>query len=131
MTRASLRHTIIHRDRLDLFRSSNQRCSVKKHVLKISQISQENTSVGIFFNNVMVFRPATLKRYRSSHQRCSIKRAVLKNFAMFTGKHLCRSPCNFLKKRLQGCFFCEYCEIFKNTNFEKHLRTTASRILQQ
>ena len=80
-----------------------------------------------FFNNVLVFRPATLlKRYRSSHQRCSIKRAVLKNFAMFTGKHLCRSPCNFLKKRLQGCFFCEYCEIFKNTNFEKHLRTTAS-----
>ena len=23
-------------------------------------------------------------------------------------------------------FFCEYCEIFKNTYFEKHLRTTAS-----
>ena len=24
-------------------------------------------------------------------------------------------------------FFCEYCEIFKNTYFEKHLRITASK----
>ena len=31
------------------------------------------------------------KKFRSSHQRCSIKKAVLKNFAIFTGKHLCRS----------------------------------------
>ena len=30
--------------------------------------------------------------YRSSHQRCSIKKDVLKNFANFTGKHLCQSP---------------------------------------
>ena len=28
---------------------------------------------------------------RSSHQRCSIKKIVLKNFAIFTGKHLCWS----------------------------------------
>ena len=28
--------------------------------------------------------------FRSSHSRCSIKKAVLKNFAIFTGKHLCR-----------------------------------------
>ena len=28
---------------------------------------------------------------RSSHQRCSIKIGVLKNFAKFTGKHLCQS----------------------------------------
>ena len=31
------------------------------------------------------------KKSRSSHQRCSIKKAVLNNFAVFTGKHLCRS----------------------------------------
>ena len=32
-----------------------------------------------------------------------------------------------MKKRLRHrLFFCEYCEIFKNTHFEKHLRTTAS-----
>ena len=36
------------------------------------------------------------------------KNAVLKNFAIFTRKHLC--------------------EIFKNTYFEKHLRTAASEL---
>ena len=38
---------------------------------------------------------------RSSHRRCSIKKGVLKNFAKFTGKHLCQSllsfPVNFAK----------------------------------
>ena len=43
---------------------------------------------------------------RSSHQRCSIKKGVLRNFAKFTGKHLCQSlffnkvasgACNFLR----------------------------------
>ena len=29
--------------------------------------------------------------YRSSHRRCSVKKGVLKNFANFTGKHLCWS----------------------------------------
>ena len=42
---------------------------------------------------------------------CSIKKAVLTNFAIFTGKHL--KPCN-------------YCEIFKNSYFEKHVQTAAS-----
>ena len=32
-------------------------------------------------------------QYRSSHQRCSVEKAVLKNFAIFTGKHLCCSLC--------------------------------------
>ena len=27
----------------------------------------------------------------SSHQRCSMKKGVLRNFAKFTGKHLCQS----------------------------------------
>ena len=29
------------------------------------------------------------KNFRSSHQRCFIKKVVLKNFAIFTGKHMC------------------------------------------
>ena len=29
---------------------------------------------------------------RSSHQTCFMKRVVLRNFAKFTGKHLCQSP---------------------------------------
>ena len=28
---------------------------------------------------------------RNSHRRCSIKKCVIKNFATFTGKHLCKS----------------------------------------
>ena len=47
---------------------------------------------------------------RSSHWRCSVKKGVLKNFAKFTGKHLCRSLFliklqAFIKKRLlYRCF---------------------------
>ena len=29
--------------------------------------------------------------YRSSHRRCSVTEGVLRNFAKFTGKHLCQS----------------------------------------
>ena len=78
--------------------------------------------------------------YRSSHQRCSIGIGVLKNFKKFTGKHLYQSlifnkvagPCNFIKKEaLAQVFSCEFCEIFKNTFFTEHLRTTASRCKQR
>ena len=49
---------------------------------------------------------------RSSHRRCSIKIVALKNFAKFTGKHLCQSlffnkvaAPTLLKKRLwHRCF---------------------------
>ena len=45
---------------------------------------------------------------------------VLKNFSKFAGKHLC-FPVHLLP--------CEFCEIFKNTYFIEHLRTTASDFL--
>ena len=69
-------------------------------------------------------------------QRCSIRKGVLKNFAKFTGKHLCQSlffnkvagvkPATLLKKRLwHRCF---------PVNFAKFLRTpflqnTSGRLL--
>ena len=34
---------------------------------------------------------AKLCNDRSSHQRCSVRKGVLRNFAKFTGKHLCLS----------------------------------------
>ena len=50
------------------------------------------------------------------------KKGVLRNFAKFTGKHLCfslffknvaDSACNFIKKEtLVQLFSCEFCEIF-------------------
>ena len=76
-----------------------------------------------------------LTKSRSSHRRCSVNKDVLKNFANFTGKHLCWSlfnkvtylkACNFIKKTPTQVFSCEIREIFKNNYFEEHLRTTAS-----
>ena len=72
---------------------------------------------------------------RSSYGRCFIRKDILKNFAKFTGKHLCQSLfCNkvaglrsatLLKKDLDRGVFCVFCRIFKNTYFEEHLWTTA------
>ena len=127
MTIASLRHTMNHRDLLNSLRSSHYRCSVKKVVLKtFANFTGKHLCWSLFLITLLVFRPATLlKRYRSSHQRCSIKKAVLKNFAIFTGKHLCRSLFFIKLQALQlyqketptQVFFCEYCEIFKNSFF--------------
>ena len=74
---------------------------------------------------------------RSSHRRCSVKKGVLRNFAKFTGKHLCQTlffnniaglrPAALLEKRLwHRCFA---------VNFAKFLRTpilqnTSGRLLQ-
>ena len=57
----------------------------------------------------------TFTTIRSSHQRCSMKKGVLRNFAKFTGKHLC-----------QSLFFNNFLEISKNTFFTEHLWTTGS-----
>ena len=56
---------------------------------------------------------------RSTHHRCSTKKGVLRNFAKFTGKHLCQSlffkrPATLLKKRL----WCRFLPV----NFAKFLR---------
>ena len=38
-------------------------------------------------------------KFRSSHRRCSVRKGVLRNFAKFTGKHLCQS---FLFNKVAG-----------------------------
>ena len=68
-----------------------------------------------------------------------MKKGVLKNFANFTENHLCWSLfliklqafslTALLKRDSNTDIFCEICEIFKNTYFEGHLRTTASKLL--
>ena len=73
-----------------------------------------------------------LEIHRSSHLRCFVRKGVLRNFAKFTGKHLCQSlffkkvaglkPATLLKKRLG------------HMNFAKVLRTpflqnTSGRLL--
>ena len=98
-----------------------------------------------------MFLPIDTKLSRSSHQRCSVKKGVLKNFAKFTGKHLCWSlqhnlkpatllqkslqhrcfPMNFTKKLLETSFFNEnlwWTVIFKLAKniFKEHFRVSAS-----
>ena len=67
---------------------------------------------------------------RSSHRSCSVEKGVLRNFAKFTGKHLCHLFFNkiALKKRLwhTHVFSCEFCKLSKNTFFVEHLWATAS-----
>ena len=82
-----------------------------------------------YFNNLNFLKPnsfiywrLSLKSYkgplyRSSHQRCSVKISALKNFTKFTGKHLCQSLLFNKRETLAQVFFCELCEIFKNTIF--------------
>ena len=64
---------------------------------------------------------------RSSHQRCFIKRGVIKNFAKFTGKHLCQSL--FFKKKgfWHRCFPIKFAK-FLGTPF---LHNTSGRLLLQ
>ena len=59
--------------------------------------------------------------YRSNHLSCSIIKTVLRNFAKFTGKHLCQS----LFSPVPEVFSCKFCKICKNTFFTEHLRSTA------
>ena len=65
-----------------------------------------------------------------NHRMCSVKKGVLRNFAKFTGKHLCQSL--FFYKvaclRLAQVFSCEFCEISKNTISTEHLQTPASKL---
>ena len=88
------------------------------------------------FQNNLVLRIGDNQRCqyscRSSQRRYSIKKDVLKSFTIFTGKHLCWSlflitlQAFRLETLLKGTptqvFSCEYCEIFKNSYFEEHLR---------
>ena len=63
----------------------------------------------------------TLCEIEAVAQRCFIRKDVLRNFAKFTGKHLCRSPffnqvacmrpATLLKETLTQIFSCEFCEI--------------------
>ena len=66
--------------------------------------------------------------FRSSHKRYSIIKGVPRNYAKFTGKHLCQSlrPATLLKKRLwRRCFLANFAK-FLTTSF---LQNTSGRLL--
>ena len=67
---------------------------------------------------------------KSSHRRCSIKKLFVK-ISQYSRENTCTEV--FLKKSCKceaptQMFYCEYCEISKNTYFEEHLRTAASEV---
>ena len=70
---------------------------------------------------------------RSSRQEVFCKKGVLRNFAKFTGKHLCQSllfnnvagltPATFLKKRLwHRCFPVNFAKFLRAPFLTEHLR---------
>ena len=65
-----------------------------------------------------------------------MKKAALKAFAIFTGNMCVRVlstcvPATLLKRESKHVFSCQYCKIFKKTQFEEHLQTAASIIFSQ
>ena len=71
---------------------------------------------------------------RSSHRRYSVRKGILRNFAnsqenTCTRVSFLTKLLFFKKETLAQVFFCEFCEISKNTFFTEHLWTTASKVL--
>ena len=135
---------------MEPLRSSHRRCSVRKGVLRnFGKFTEKYLCQRLFFNKVAGLKPATLLKNRFWH-RCfpvsfakflrtpflqntsgqlllSVEKVVLKNFAIFTGMHLCWGL--FLIREKESptqVLSWEYCEIFKNTYFKEHVQTAAT-----
>ena len=119
MTKASPRHKMNHRDLLNLFRSSHYRCYFKKGVLKtFAYFTGKHLCWILFLITLRVFRPATLLKDTEE---------LFVKISQYPQENTCVGVAFWtLWKRDWQVFFCEYCEIFKNTYFKKHPRTTGS-----
>ena len=104
------------------FCTSNQGCLIKwrkNYYYVITRLP--NSYIIIYLINCLI--TTFLKKYRSSHRKCSVRKGVLKNFANFTGKHLCWShflwscrplACRFFKRRLQHkCFPVKFANLLR------------------
>ena len=79
----------------------------------------------------LVFLPGLLTLFQKQPPEMFCKNDVPKNFAKFTGKHLCQSlffnkvaPLSLttslkIKETLEQVLYCESCEIFKNVFFHR------------
>ena len=94
--------------------------------------------VTLAFNELMMKRLASVQCTKAVVQRCSVKKGSRRNFAKFTGKHLCQSlflnkvarlrPATLLKKRLwHRCF--PVCTISKDTIFQRAPLVAASKFI--
>ena len=98
-----------------------------------AQVGSQISGKPIVMKDLKVFlkdiRKHSPRVFRRSHpQRCSTKKNFLRNFAKFTGKHLCQSlfwkeTAALLKKRLwHRCFPVIFANILRALFLTKHLR---------
>ena len=89
-------------------------CSLELQIMRLFRARSSNTQECRF----------TLKCQKHPAE-VFCKKGSIKNYAKFTGKHLCQSLF-FKNETLARAFSCEFCEISKNTFFTEQLLTTAS-----
>ena len=95
--------------------------------MKHSHSARTSTAIKELWYTFLIIwlRLLTIKKIqnnRSSGPEVFCKKDVLKNFAKFTGKHLCQSIFFNKVAGLAQVFSCEFCKILKNTFFTEHLR---------
>ena len=86
----------------------------------------------MYWHKTLVVAKSYTGIIRSSHRKCSVRKCVFRNFAKFTGKHLCQSlffnklpglrPATLLKKRLRNrCFPVNFAKFLIIPFLTKHL----------
>ena len=85
-----------------IFRSGRPDVFYKKGVLRnFVKFIGKHLCQSLYFNKVACltllkyrlwhkYFPVTFPKFRGRHRRCSVKKGALRNFAKFTGKHLCQ-----------------------------------------
>ena len=103
---------------------------MKKYIIETQSIILKIYVIN--FSIYIIKFPVSLK-CRSSHRQCSLNKILLESLqnseenicvGVSFNKFIGLQACNFTKKRLQHRRFPVYIASFKNTYFEKHLRTT-------
>ena len=105
--------------------------SSKSNIRSIFPLRFNSTETHSFLSVIRLMVYPILYKDGSSRPDVFCQKGVLRNFAKFTGKHLCQSlfftkaagaACNFIKKETLGqVFSCEFCEISRNIFFTEHL----------
>ena len=65
---------------------------------------------------------------KSSRPEMFCQKGILRNFANFTGKHLCQGFFVIKKATLPQVFSCKFCKIFKNSFFRRTRPVAASEL---
>ena len=95
---------------------------IKLYMVRLENRENQNSEIVVNTSEACSFEFAS---YEHCYHKVYQNIIVLRNFAKFTGKHLCQS---LKKEALAQVFSCEFCEISKNTFFMEHLRVTASEV---